>query len=234
MKLSENQIQELYKFTRKRLVEHYDLQTELVDHLANGIEQQLVTNPQVTFKEALQNEFKKFGHFGFRSIIKKRKKAMAKRYRGHILRFYKEYFRLPKILIVIGFSTLLFWVMQFINPSYKLICITLLFFGVGFYSAWYASQNRKNYHTKIVTNQKRWMLEENIYVLGDAAQIALFPGYFFNMFSSFNYPIANPLLEIGVCIFTICYLTLSYVMVFVIPKKAEELLSETYPEYKMV
>jgi hypothetical protein len=49
MKLSQDQIQELYNFTRRRLVEHYDLQTELVDHLANGIEKQWEGNPDLTF-----------------------------------------------------------------------------------------------------------------------------------------------------------------------------------------
>lgn len=39
MKLTPEQIQELYKFTRQHYVEHYDVQTELVDHLANDIEQ---------------------------------------------------------------------------------------------------------------------------------------------------------------------------------------------------
>ena len=38
MKLTEEQIQQLYKFTRQHYVEHYDVQTELVDHLANDIE----------------------------------------------------------------------------------------------------------------------------------------------------------------------------------------------------
>ena len=40
MKLNQGLILELYAFTRKHFVEHFDLQTELVDHLANGIEQQ--------------------------------------------------------------------------------------------------------------------------------------------------------------------------------------------------
>ena len=39
MKLTENQIEALYKFTRQHFVYHYDVQTELVDHLANDIEQ---------------------------------------------------------------------------------------------------------------------------------------------------------------------------------------------------
>ena len=52
MKLTEPQIQELYAFTRQHFVEHYDLQTELVDHLANDIEQQWQVQPKLTFEDA--------------------------------------------------------------------------------------------------------------------------------------------------------------------------------------
>ena len=45
MELTEEQIHELYKFTKKHYVEHYDVQTELVDHLANDIEQVWVEYP---------------------------------------------------------------------------------------------------------------------------------------------------------------------------------------------
>lgn len=57
MKLSGEQIQELYKFTRKHFVIHYDLQTELVDHLANGIEEQWREYPERSFKDARLREF---------------------------------------------------------------------------------------------------------------------------------------------------------------------------------
>ena len=49
MKLSAHQIQKLYDFTRQHYVEHYDLQTELVDHLDNSIEQQWIENPKCFF-----------------------------------------------------------------------------------------------------------------------------------------------------------------------------------------
>lgn len=234
MKLSEEQIQELYTFTRKRLVEHYDLQTELVDHLANGIEQQWQENETILFKDALKNEFKKFGHFGFKGIIKKRKKAISKRYWKHIFRFYKEYFRLPKILLVVGLSVLLYMCLQLISPTYKMMGLTLLFFGVGIYFMFYSKKKRGIYTDKIVTNKKRWMLEEKIYNLGEWSQMVIFPGHVFNMFFSSSYELSNSFLEYVICVFSVCYLTLSYIMVFVIPQKAEELLSETYPEYRMV
>jgi hypothetical protein len=49
MKLSTQQIDQLYTFTRQHFVEWYDLQSELVDHLANAIEQEWKQNPNRTF-----------------------------------------------------------------------------------------------------------------------------------------------------------------------------------------
>ena len=68
MKLSTEQIEQLFNFTKKHYVEHYDVQVELVDHLANAIEDQWKENPNILFEDALQTEFNKFGIFGF--IIK--------------------------------------------------------------------------------------------------------------------------------------------------------------------
>ncbi|MDR6968723.1 hypothetical protein J2X31_002749 [Flavobacterium arsenatis] len=53
MKLNEQQIEQLYTFTRQHFVEWYDLQSELVDHLANAIEAEWHKNPKLTFEEAL-------------------------------------------------------------------------------------------------------------------------------------------------------------------------------------
>ena len=39
-KVNSNQIDRLYRFTREHFVEYYDVQTELVDHLASAIEKQ--------------------------------------------------------------------------------------------------------------------------------------------------------------------------------------------------
>ncbi|WP_296638647.1 hypothetical protein [Polaribacter sp.] len=51
MELTESQIENLYNFTRQHYVEYYDVQTDLVDHLGNDIEQICVENPNLTFEE---------------------------------------------------------------------------------------------------------------------------------------------------------------------------------------
>ena len=72
MKLTSSQIDHLFTFTRQHSVEWYDLQSELVDHIANAIETQWQENPNRSFDEALQLEFKKFGVFGFMDVVEKK------------------------------------------------------------------------------------------------------------------------------------------------------------------
>ena len=112
MKINELQIENLYKFTRQHYVYHYDVQTELVDHLANDIERIWKETPKVSFEEARDTSFKKFGVFGFMDVIEAKQKQMHKRYWKIILRFAKEWFTLPKILITLGLFFTIFALFQ--------------------------------------------------------------------------------------------------------------------------
>jgi hypothetical protein len=51
MKLTAEQIDHVFTFTRQHYVEWYDLQSELVDHLANAIETQWQENPKLSFNK---------------------------------------------------------------------------------------------------------------------------------------------------------------------------------------
>lgn len=101
MKITASQIQELYKFTRQHYVYHYDVQTELVDHLGNDIEEFWKENPKLTFEQARDKSFKKFGIFGFMDVVESKQKQMNKRYWKIIWRFAKEWFTIPKILVTL-------------------------------------------------------------------------------------------------------------------------------------
>jgi hypothetical protein len=101
LKLNQCHIDQLYTFTQKHYVEYYDVQTELVDHLANGIEAQWQDNPQISFDEALKREFKKFGITGFSDILQQKIRALNKHYRIRFWHFFKQYFKFPKILLIL-------------------------------------------------------------------------------------------------------------------------------------
>ncbi len=73
MKTTQSQISDLYAFTKRHYVEYYDLQTELVDHLANDIEAIREETPSLSFEEARDMSFKKFGICGFADTLRRRR-----------------------------------------------------------------------------------------------------------------------------------------------------------------
>jgi membrane-associated protease RseP (regulator of RpoE activity) len=126
MKLTVEQIDRLYQFTRQHYVEYYDLQTELVDHLANAIEEQWQENPKISFEDALQIEFKKFGVFGFMNVVEQRQSALNKKYSKMVWNELKGFFSIPKIIGTISAIGIVFYLMkQFQNDFWIIQCLFL-------------------------------------------------------------------------------------------------------------
>jgi len=107
-KLSEIQIIELFSFCKKKGVKHYDLQIEIVDHLASAIEQRWEENPNLSFSEALPSAYSQFGIYGFSKFQKIKEKALRKKYTRLQWQYIGEFYRLPKIIMTIAFSLSLF------------------------------------------------------------------------------------------------------------------------------
>ncbi|PQB08535.1 hypothetical protein BST83_16450 [Polaribacter filamentus] len=232
MKLTENQIDELYKFTREHYVYFYDVQSELVDHLANDIEEIWVDKPKLSFEDARDTSFKKFGIFGFMDVIDAKQKAMNKRYWKIILRFAKEWFTVPKIVITISVFFIFFMLLQIQYSEYIFLATLLILITLEMRIVYFV---RKQHKKKEAKKEKIFLLES---MIGDTKNG--FTGFtFVNLFNTFNltgsdFSSLNMywVLIISVVLTLLCILF--YVSNYIIPQKAEELLHETYPEYKLV
>ncbi|MGO4905360.1 hypothetical protein [Flavobacterium sp. W20_MBD1_R3] len=232
MKLTSQQIDQLYLFTRQHNVEYYDLQTELVDHLANAIETEWQQNSTLTFDEVLNKEFKKFGIFGFIDVVQKRKAALGKKYDRLIFQHFKTFFKVPKILFLIVLSFLVFTIFKTsIYSDYFLRGIGIIYFGFICYK-FYESKKIKKAQKN--TNKKKWLLEEiiNQNVASSPAFLVIFhilmqiilyaEKYFFNDYWIF-------FISFLIVLFGI----LNYILFKIIPSKAQTYLEQTYPEYKL-
>ena len=229
MKLTESQIQELYAFTRQHFVEHYDLQTELVDHLANDIEKQWQVQPKLTFQDAKNKAFKKFGIFGFMDAIEQKGKAMNKRYMRYMWTELKKWFELPQII-----TTIALFILFYIAFSTVYIApLALFFFGIiTVWCTYKGIQLNKQFRRRKEVSNKKWMLEELIFKQAGSTMF-VFMSQLFNVYKiPDNYGDNTYFLVLFSLAFTIIALV-NYISLEVIPSKAEKLLNETYPEFSL-
>ena len=231
MKLTPQQIERLYQFTRQHYVEWYDLQTELVDHLANAIEQQWPDNPNLDFEEVLQLEFKKFGVFGFMEVVEKRQSALNKRYNKIVWKHFKNFFSIPKVVItisLIGSLSFLFFYFQ-----YSSILLSILFFAT-LVLFWIGLVKRtKAYKKEVKETGKKWLFKEIISGYSAMTGLSYLPVQIMLQFDDVTVRFSIVMsVFFASLIVTMCLL--EYIILFEIPSKAQKYLEETYPEYKFV
>lgn len=227
MKLTPNQIQELYIFTRKHFVEHYDVQTELVDHLANDIEQIWQEKPNLSFEQARTMSFKKFGVFGFMEVVEARTKALSKKYWKLVWGIFKQFFNIPHILITVTIFIVLYVSFQIFPAKWLFVSIgvgSMVVIGIRLF---FLNKEKKRRFKK--TN-KKWLFEEYVFNLGGSIG---FINLFLQTANISPLTISNTAVIIASIILTSLFL-LIYITTFILPSKIEELLIENYPEYKMV
>ncbi len=229
MKLNKQQIDYLYEFTRQHYVEYYDLQTELVDHLANSIETQWQENPKLTFDDALKIEFKKFGIFGFMDVVEKRQITLNKKYNKIVWKHFKAFFTLPKIIGTLGAIGLMNFLLK--NAFYKSNIILILFalIVISFYfSIIYFSRKNKN---KASLTGKKWLLKEIILGRSSLVGVAYLP---FQIIIHSEKILDNSFGLLAISFLLVSMILIEYVILIEIPSKAEDYLKETYPEYGFV
>ena len=225
-KVSESQIQELYTFTRAHFVEHYDLQTELVDHLANDIETMWQDTPKLTFEDAKNKAFKKFGIFGFMDAIEQKAKAMNKRYRKYFWVELKKWFELPQIITTILLFCMFYTAFSSEYVSYFSISFLLL---IGAWCTYKSILLNRQFRKRKEKSNKKWMLEELIFKQAGCTML-VFMSNFYNIFNISNQIGNNYLLTFWALLFTLLVL-MNYISFELIPKKSDILLKEAYPEF---
>ncbi len=119
--LTNEQIEQLYTFCRKHSVRYYDVQVELVDHLANAIEEKMAGNPLLSFEDALTQVHKSFGIRGFAPVIAEKQKAVDRQNRRLLWHLFKQQFGWPKILLAMMIFTVCYSLLQLSSALYFVI-----------------------------------------------------------------------------------------------------------------
>jgi len=235
-KLTENNIQELYKFTQQHYVEWYDVQTELVDHLANGIEAQYQENPCINFEEALNKEFKKFGVLGFSEVVEEKTKALNRHYRRLVWQSFIRYFKLPKLLLTLVVVLVVWQVLNFSS------LIITMFIPLGFLAVfqfllfrYLIIKSRKNKKIQKQTG-KKLLVNRTLLGLGDLLQIAnvllFYPLCFANVINNDWSFLENPLNKLILAFLIVALGIVLYISIKIVPNKLLNIVIKQNPHYK--
>lgn len=158
--LTTEQIQALHTFVRKHYVEYYDIEVELVDHLANGIESQWAEDNTVDFEIALDREFKKFGIFGFSDVVDRKEGSLKNYYIKLILKEIVHFLHWPKVIMTAGLYYSLYLMIAYLSQSFELRDITsitgILAVNIsGIYLVIASVQTKRESKTE----NKRWLMD---------------------------------------------------------------------------
>ncbi len=127
MELTKQQIEQLFEFTEKKYVRYYDLQVELVDHLATKIEEEMAADADLEFTKALDKVYRSFGMFGFAKIVQQKQNEVANAARNKWWKEIKLFFTWPKITFVVCIF-MIFWQVALYIP--------IIYLGPSFVAAY--------------------------------------------------------------------------------------------------
>ncbi len=223
-KISPDQLEALHAFIKKHYVEYYDLQNELADHLANAIEERWAATPGLSFDDALQQEFKKFGVFGFMQIVEDRQIILGKKYNRILWGYFRQFLRLPRIVL-----SLLLVVIVYKLISYNILIYSVLIVLLLVCSGYKFIAQNNAYRKKVKQTGKRWLFEDIIMKCGCFSTMP-FIGWQFIPLEVTENPIGLGLISVFLVAFALYF----YVVLYIIPSKAGEHLLKAYPEYKYV
>lgn len=114
--LTKDQINSLYQYVANNDVKYFDVQVELVDHIATATEERLNNYPKRTVDETLREVVASFEKYGFKKIVREKEKQVRRQYRRYEWESFKSFFSWPKIIV----TALLTWVLfEFLRGTNK-------------------------------------------------------------------------------------------------------------------
>ena len=230
-KLTPEEIDELFDFCQKHYAPEYDLQVELVDHLASAIEEQWRTNPNIPFPVARINSFSQFGIFGFSKIKNQKQKELRRKYSRLLLNYTIDYLKLPKVLFTGTSFSLLFSCLRYLHhPERIMDTYFIIILVVLVYYHFYLLPRKY----KIETLENKTFiaiayLEERKLISASALQI---PFISFTLLSHTESHILNQFwIALPVSITIILFSIILYISLVIIPTKIKQHLKEQYPQF---
>ena len=233
--LTQQETDLLFRACENRDVFHYDVQVELVDHLASAIEEQWIEDPKIPFKYALYVAAKKFGPTGFSQIKEQKQKELSRKYNLILWHYLLEFYRWPKMLLTL---TLSFGVLLLLKNISGLHWVFLSYTMVLCIGAVVYDLRYKSKHKIHTVGNKSFLLLKQLKNLQSAALfLCCSPVLSFTIFNmmrevKLSLP-SNNVLLFPIALFIVSSIIVLFGYFFYIPQKIKEHFSEQFPEFAL-
>ena len=228
--VTQKETEELFNLCEKYGVIFYDVQIEIVDHLALLIEEQWEKTPGLSFNKALNSAVSSFGTSNLTKITREKEKEVNRKYNLLLWKYFIEFYKWPKLLITITFTLGLFILLQITNHTKTVLLVYSGLVLVGF--AYYLIRVFPRY--KIAGKPGKFYLlvarqSQIMYFIVILLQIPLLTN---NIFKSLDIESINNVFVLTGISFLIVFLTiLLYANMFFLSKKIKAHFEEQFPEF---
>ncbi len=227
--LSSAQIEELFDYCYLQSIVNYDVQVELVDHLASAIETLWEAQPQILFHDAVYLVGEQFGgHAGFVIIKQEKEAALRKKYRKLLWQMVGSFFKLPKIIVTLFFGSIIFYGLRLAeNDLWITGSLVVSFFCFALYFLFFFYPK----HIKIKVKEGHSFLINEISRKGVVQQTLAFSGGLISLMSHTVH-----FSTIGSLVFSAIvsvYIVLLYCDCFYLPVKMKEHFVAQFPQFEL-
>lgn len=229
--VTKEETEELFRFCRQHYVSQYDVQVEMVDHLASSIEEQWGHDPTLSFEKALHNSFGKFGIYGFSKIKEQKEKELRRKYNRLLWHYLLDFYRWPKMLMTLALTFALFTLLRLTSEIGWVMFSYFLLLGLAVIIYIYKIFPK---YFKIRTQPgKSFLLLQRLKDIQlSGLMVIQFPLHSYNMRNMMNITF----FDTGLGLFAISFLTVSltiliYGSLFSLPTKIKEHFMEQYAEF---
>lgn len=237
--INQEQLLCLFEVCEEQGVIYYDVQVELVDHLASQIEEKLKARPDQGFEDILDEVLLSFGASGFYKIQKCKEEEMSEKYNRILRAFIHEYYSIPRIVLTVCFSLLLFGLFRveaIASHVAGFFFIGISFFMLFYHSYWYsAKMSIKEFPGKsfLIEKQMERINRKAIKWISMPFSVFLLISYGAKGLGYHLFPeiFSNVYVQFGMAFFIIFYLIRLWASHFYLPRRIKDDFIRDFPQF---
>ena len=228
--VTQKETEELFNLCEKYGVVFYDVQIEIVDHLALLIEEQWEKTPGLSFNIALNSAVSSFGTSNITKITREKEKEVNRKYNLLLWKYFIEFYKWPKLLITIVFTLGLLLLFQITDHTKTILLIYSGLVLVGF--AFYLIRIFPKFKIKGKSGELFLLATIQSQIMSIGVILLQIPLLINNIFKWKKIEsINNVFVLVAISFMIVFFSILLYANLFFLQKKVKEHFKEQFPEF---